>query len=117
MAKCEFTGLAPQFVVQDVVKTAVYYRDKLGFEVLGFFGEPPVDALLVQPALVQLRQIAPRCLEVQVEEPPGAGIGGFGGGRAKILLQVGEIAEIATDGRLAIPSAHAEGVLIFGEFR
>lgn len=46
MAKCEFAGLAPQFVVTDVVKTAEYYHDKLGFEILGFFGEPPVYAMV-----------------------------------------------------------------------
>lgn len=41
-----FTGLAPQFVVPDVVQTAEYYRDKLGFEILGFFAEPPVYAMV-----------------------------------------------------------------------
>lgn len=29
--------LIPQFVVPDVVKTAEYYRDILGFEILGYF--------------------------------------------------------------------------------
>ena len=42
----EFTGLAPQFVVPDVVKTAEYYRDKLGFEILGYFADPPVFAMV-----------------------------------------------------------------------
>ena len=40
------TGIAPQFVVPDVVKTAEFYRDKLGFEILGFFAEPPVYAMV-----------------------------------------------------------------------
>jgi hypothetical protein len=40
------TGLAPQFVVPDVVKTAEYYRDKLGFELLGYFLDPPVFAMV-----------------------------------------------------------------------
>jgi len=40
------TGLAPQFVVRDVVKTAEFYRDKLGFELLGFFADPPVYAMV-----------------------------------------------------------------------
>jgi catechol 2,3-dioxygenase-like lactoylglutathione lyase family enzyme len=44
--KAEFNGIAPQFVVQDVVKTAEYYRDKLGFEILGFFAESPVYAMV-----------------------------------------------------------------------
>jgi catechol 2,3-dioxygenase-like lactoylglutathione lyase family enzyme len=42
----QFTGLAPQFVVPDVVKTAEYYRDKLGFEILGYFLDPPVFAMV-----------------------------------------------------------------------
>ncbi|MFM9903673.1 MAG: VOC family protein [Pyrinomonadaceae bacterium] len=46
MDKEQFTGLAPQFVVPDVQKTAEYYRDKLGFEILGYFKEPPVFAMV-----------------------------------------------------------------------
>lgn len=45
-AKCEFQSLAPQFVVPDVVKSAEYYRDKLGFEILGYFLDPPVFAMV-----------------------------------------------------------------------
>ena len=41
-----FTGLAPQFVVPDVVGTAEFYRDKLGFEILGYFLDPPVFAMV-----------------------------------------------------------------------
>ena len=44
--KTEFRSIAPQLVVTDVVKTAEYYRDKLGFEVLGYFQEPPVYAIV-----------------------------------------------------------------------
>src|SRR5687768_8080476 len=39
---------APTFVVPDVVKTAEYYRDELGFEVLGFFLDPPVFAMVAR---------------------------------------------------------------------
>lgn len=46
MPTAYFTGLAPQFVVQDVIKTAEFYRDKLGFEILGYFLEPPVYAMV-----------------------------------------------------------------------
>ncbi len=42
----KFTGLAPQFVVPDVVTTAEFYRDKLGFKILGFFLDPPVFAMV-----------------------------------------------------------------------
>ena len=45
-AKCQFQRLAPQFVVPDVVKSAEYYRDKLGFEILGYFLDPPVFAIV-----------------------------------------------------------------------
>jgi catechol 2,3-dioxygenase-like lactoylglutathione lyase family enzyme len=41
-----FKRLAPQLVVQDVVATAEYYRDKLGFTILGFFADPPVFAMV-----------------------------------------------------------------------
>jgi catechol 2,3-dioxygenase-like lactoylglutathione lyase family enzyme len=40
------TGIVPQFVVPDVVATAEFYRDKLGFELLGYFLDPPVYAMV-----------------------------------------------------------------------
>jgi hypothetical protein len=46
MPKPLCTGIAPQFVVVDVVKTAEFYRDKLGFELLGYFLDPPVFAMV-----------------------------------------------------------------------
>ena len=44
--RCEFYSLAPQFVVPDVVNSAEYYRDKFGFEILGYFLDPPVFAIV-----------------------------------------------------------------------
>lgn len=44
--RSKLTGLAPQFVVLDVVKTAEFYRDKLGFDILGYFADPPVYAMV-----------------------------------------------------------------------
>jgi hypothetical protein len=42
-----FHSIAPQFVVPDVRRTAEWYRDNLGFEILGyFFEEPPVYAIV-----------------------------------------------------------------------
>lgn len=41
-----FNNIAPQFVVPDVVSTAEYYRDKLGFKILGYFLDPPVFAMV-----------------------------------------------------------------------
>lgn len=34
-------GIAPYFIVDDVVATANFYRDKLGFHYDRFWGEPP----------------------------------------------------------------------------
>ena len=42
------TKAAPTFVVPDVVATAEYYRDKLGFKILGYFAEPPVFAMVAR---------------------------------------------------------------------
>jgi uncharacterized glyoxalase superfamily protein PhnB len=40
-------GIAPYFLVADVVKAAEYYRDRLGFSILGyFFEDPPVFAMV-----------------------------------------------------------------------
>ena len=45
--KAKLTQGVPSFVVADVVKTAEYYRDMLGFEILGYFWEdPPVFAIV-----------------------------------------------------------------------
>ena len=44
----KLTKAAPTFVVPDVVATAEYYRDKLGFKILGFFAEPPVYAMIAR---------------------------------------------------------------------
>ncbi|MFN0058447.1 MAG: VOC family protein [Planctomycetota bacterium] len=41
-----FLGVSPQFTVPDVVAAASYYCDVLGFENRGFFGKPPVFAML-----------------------------------------------------------------------
>ena len=43
-----FKSVAPSFVVADPVATAEYYHDALGFEVLGFFGEPTVFAMVAR---------------------------------------------------------------------
>ena len=41
-----FLTVAPQFTVPDVIAAATYYCDVLGFENRGFFGDPPVFAML-----------------------------------------------------------------------
>jgi len=43
------TGIAPYFLVADVVKAAEYYRDRLGFAIRGyFFEDPPVFAMVAR---------------------------------------------------------------------
>jgi hypothetical protein len=45
--KAKLKQVSPSFVVEDVVKTAEYYRDMLGFDILGyFFEDPPVFAIV-----------------------------------------------------------------------
>ncbi len=44
----EFKKIATQFVVEDVVATAEYYRDVLGFEILEYFADPPVYAMVAR---------------------------------------------------------------------
>jgi hypothetical protein len=43
-----FDGIAPQFTVPDVVGTAEYYRDVLGFQIAGYWGTPPVFAIVLR---------------------------------------------------------------------
>jgi hypothetical protein len=38
--------VAPHFAVPDVVVAAEYYRDRLGFEIMPYFGEPPVFVMV-----------------------------------------------------------------------
>jgi catechol 2,3-dioxygenase-like lactoylglutathione lyase family enzyme len=45
-AKLKFA--CPQFVVPDVVASAEYYRDVLGFKILGYFLDPPVFAMVAR---------------------------------------------------------------------
>lgn len=46
MDKAKLTGIAPQLIVRDVVRTAEYYRDILGFSIIGYFLDPPVYAMV-----------------------------------------------------------------------
>lgn len=41
-----FEAAVPEFTVPDVVKTAEYYRDVLGFKIAGYWGEPPVFVII-----------------------------------------------------------------------
>jgi predicted enzyme related to lactoylglutathione lyase len=43
---------APYFIVDDVVSTANYYRDRLGFSYERFWGEPPCFAMVRRGGVV-----------------------------------------------------------------
>jgi catechol 2,3-dioxygenase-like lactoylglutathione lyase family enzyme len=45
-AKCK--SICPHFVVTDVVASAEYYRDVLGFKILGYWHDPPVFAIVAR---------------------------------------------------------------------
>lgn len=49
--KAELRAIVPQFVVEDVVKAADYYRDVLGFQIMGYFGDPPIFAIVSRDAV------------------------------------------------------------------
>ncbi|MEI9911557.1 MAG: VOC family protein [Bacteroidota bacterium] len=44
--KAKLTASAPILLVKDVIYSANWYRDKLGFEIAGFYGEPPGFAII-----------------------------------------------------------------------
>ena len=45
-------NIAPYFIVDDVVTTANYYRDKLGFQYERFWGEPPCFCMVQRSGIV-----------------------------------------------------------------
>ena len=45
-------SIAPYFIVDDVVATADYYRDKLGFRYDRFWGEPPCFCMVHRNSVV-----------------------------------------------------------------
>ena len=46
VATAQLRSISPSFAVPDVVVAAEYYRDKLGFEILGYFLDPPVYGIV-----------------------------------------------------------------------
>jgi catechol 2,3-dioxygenase-like lactoylglutathione lyase family enzyme len=45
-------SIAPYFIVDDVVATANFYRDKLGFAYDRFWGEPPAFCMVYRSGIV-----------------------------------------------------------------
>jgi uncharacterized glyoxalase superfamily protein PhnB len=51
--------ISPYFIVDDVVASASYYRDKLGFQFERFWGEPPAFCMVQREGIViMLSQVA-----------------------------------------------------------
>ena len=48
----QLTSISPSFAVPDVVVAAEYYRDKLGFQILGYFLDPPVYAIVRRDSVI-----------------------------------------------------------------
>lgn len=46
MTAAKLTGIAPQLVVADVVRSAKFYRDVFGFSTINYFGDPPAYAMV-----------------------------------------------------------------------
>jgi hypothetical protein len=47
-AKAKCKSICPHFVVPDVVASAEYYRDVLGFKIMGYWFDPPVFAIVAR---------------------------------------------------------------------
>lgn len=56
-------SVAPYFIVEDVVATANFYRDKLGFHYERFWGDPPAFTIVVRNGVaIMLSQFEARGL-------------------------------------------------------
>ena len=75
MTAAKFKRVAPQIVVPDVVTTAEWYRDKLGFTVLGYFADPPVYAMVERDDVEIHFGKADEGAQVQVNETLRKGLG------------------------------------------
>ena len=53
-------GIAPYFLVDDVVTTANFYRDKLGFHYERFWGNPPAFCMVRRAGIVIMLSQFPR---------------------------------------------------------
>src|SRR5258708_39235875 len=52
VAKRPGWSIAPYFIVDDVLTTADYYRDKLGFDYKRLWGEPPCFCMVMRSGVV-----------------------------------------------------------------
>lgn len=47
----KFDAIAPVFLVEDVRRAAEFYRDRLGFSLTEYFGEPPLFTIVRRDAV------------------------------------------------------------------
>jgi catechol 2,3-dioxygenase-like lactoylglutathione lyase family enzyme len=47
----DLNSIAPVFLVDDVKRAAEHYRDKLGFELTSYFGEPPEFTIVTRDGI------------------------------------------------------------------
>lgn len=48
MSKAKLIAIAPQLVVKDVKTSVAFYRDTLGFAIIGLVGDPPVYGMVMR---------------------------------------------------------------------
>ena len=65
-------SITPQFTVSDVVETAEYYRDVLGFEIRGYWKEPPVFAIVARDSAEIFFNLAEPGVLPRTGRAPGA---------------------------------------------
>ena len=76
-----FDSVVPQFTVPDVVHTAQYYRDVLGFEIAGYWDGQQVHLDVGRPAVLELCSATrPACISIARISP----IYGPGGPRVRM---------------------------------
>ena len=70
-AKIYFEAAVPQFTVPDVVRTAEYYRDVLGFQIAGYWDSPPVFAIVWRDKIEVFFSRANQAAEVRTGRATG----------------------------------------------
>lgn len=71
MSAVRIESVSPQFTVPDVVRTAEYYRDVLGFTIAGYWQTPPVFAIVARDKVEIFFNLA-RGSEARTGRAPGA---------------------------------------------
>ena len=64
-------SIAPYLIVDDVVATANYYRDKLGFRYERFWGEPPCFCMVCRGGVIIMLSQLPKTGLMRPLSPSG----------------------------------------------